>query len=149
MCSIHVLRLKWVLMSASSIMDQVTLFWWQLPIHFFRDGHTEIGKWKQILVDALSCHYLCSFFPSSAVSPGAGAAVRHGGGEEKVHGTCGIRQQVKIVYYRTGFIVEALPHIKYRHWTTALESQPPLGLRTEACQPHYRHSTVINVTYIC
>lgn len=31
------------------------------------------------------------------------------------HRTRVVRQPVKIVYYRTGFIVEALPHIKYRH----------------------------------
>lgn len=31
--------------------------------------------------------------------------------QKKLHRTYGIRQQVKIVYSRTGFIVEALPHI--------------------------------------
>lgn len=30
---------------------------------------------------------------------------------DRVHRTHGMRQPVKIVYYRTGFIVEALPHI--------------------------------------
>lgn len=46
------------------------------------------------------------------------------------HRTRVVRQPVKIVYYRTGFIVEALPHIKFRHWTT----QPRLGPRTGARQ---------------
>lgn len=63
------------------------------------------------------------------------------------HRTHVVRQPVKIVYYRTGFIVEALPHIKYRHWTTALESQPRLGPRTGACQEErVGHSDYVWVT---
>lgn len=49
---------------------------------------------------------------------------------ERGHRTRVVRQPVKIVYYRTGFKVEALPHIKFRHWTT----QPRLGPRTGARQ---------------
>lgn len=63
------------------------------------------------------------------------------------HRTHVVRQPVKIIYYRTGFIVEALPHIKYRHWTTALESQPRLSPRAGACQEErVGHSDYIKVT---
>ena len=82
--------------------------WWQSQIHFLRDEHGNGHMEREaimifpVMISALLLSTFC---------PGEGARVGGWGWGGWVHRTHGIRQQVKIVYYRTGFIVEALPHI--------------------------------------